>query len=252
MKWIIPDLLCNCRDIGGILTTDGQHIKYGKIVRSASLSKFTQENVEILKQYGVSSIIDLRAKGQADIKKDLLWNGVKYYNCPLHQIDEIKQKSSLKDQIASYDDGQHLQERTYESVFLDSVGLKSMKKIFSVLMENDGTTLIHCSQGKDRTGVILLLIELALGVSYEDCLNDYMMSNLYSLSKSMKKIELCLSDFSDSYDDAAAIIKMQETQPRFLKASYDTIVENYRTVENFLTNVLSVDIKSLRRKFLEC
>jgi hypothetical protein len=46
MKWIIPDLLCNCRDIGGILTTDGQHIKYGKIVRSASLSKFTQENVE--------------------------------------------------------------------------------------------------------------------------------------------------------------------------------------------------------------
>jgi hypothetical protein len=76
MKWIIPNLLLNCRDIGGLLTKDGHHIKYRKIIRSASLSKFSQEDIEVLKNYQVASIVDLRAKGQAEIKKDTLWRAL--------------------------------------------------------------------------------------------------------------------------------------------------------------------------------
>lgn len=177
--------------------------------------------------------------------------GVKYFNCPLHQTDEIRQKTSISEQIAFYDDGKHLQERTYESVFLDPIGLKSMRKIFSILNDDDGAVLIHCSQGKDRTGVILFLIETALGVSYDDCLDDYLLSNLYTYTKEMAFIEKNIVDFSGSYRDAKKFIQIQEVNPRYLRASFDTIVANYGSIENFLINVLSVDIQSLRRSLLE-
>ena len=35
----------------------------------------------------------------------------------------------------------------------------------------------HCSQGKDRAGLAAYFLEIALGVSKEDALNDYFLTN---------------------------------------------------------------------------
>ena len=37
--------------------------------------------------------------------------------------------------------------------------------------------LIHCSAGKDRTGVVASLIQLVLGVSVETAMDDYLKTN---------------------------------------------------------------------------
>jgi len=47
---------------------------------------------------------------------------------------------------------------------------------FQALLDADGPVLFHCSTGKDRTGVAAALLLMALGVSEEDIVKDYMRS----------------------------------------------------------------------------
>ena len=57
--------------------------------------------------------------------------------------------------------------------------------------------LFHCSAGKDRTGVLASLILLALGVSMEDAMEDYLLSNAYrkeEIDKEMGKIAALIDD----------------------------------------------------------
>ena len=44
----------------------------------------------------------------------------------------------------------------------------------TAMAENPGPYLIHCVEGKDRTGYVLMVIEALLGASYEEIVDDYM------------------------------------------------------------------------------
>ena len=52
------------------------------------------------------------------------------------------------------------------------------------IAENDGAFLVHCTEGKDRTGFVCMLIEALAGASYEEILEDYMVTyaNYYDIS----------------------------------------------------------------------
>lgn len=49
----------------------------------------------------------------------------------------------------------------------------------------EGPYLIHCTEGKDRTGFVCMLIEALAGASYEEIVNDYMITydNYYGITE---------------------------------------------------------------------
>lgn len=52
-----------------------------------------------------------------------------------------------------------------------------IKSVFDVLSSQENwPVLVHCTQGKDRTGLVVLLVLGLLGVSAEDVKRDYMLS----------------------------------------------------------------------------
>ena len=53
------------------------------------------------------------------------------------------------------------------------------------MLENDGPYLIHCTEGKDRTGFMCMLVEALCGASYEEIVDDYMITyrNYYGITK---------------------------------------------------------------------
>lgn len=57
-------------------------------------------------------------------------------------------------------------------------GLKTMT-------DHPGPYLIHCLEGKDRTGFVCMLLEALCGASYQEIVDDYMISydNYYQISK---------------------------------------------------------------------
>ncbi|MBR3305369.1 MAG: tyrosine-protein phosphatase [Christensenellaceae bacterium] len=54
----------------------------------------------------------------------------------------------------------------------------------TAMADNEGPYLVHCTEGKDRTGFICLLLEALAGASYEEIVSDYMITydNYYEIS----------------------------------------------------------------------
>ncbi len=52
------------------------------------------------------------------------------------------------------------------------------------MAEKDGPYLIHCTEGKDRTGFVCMLIEALAGASYQEIVDDYMITydNYYKIT----------------------------------------------------------------------
>ncbi|MBQ3390693.1 MAG: tyrosine-protein phosphatase [Firmicutes bacterium] len=58
-------------------------------------------------------------------------------------------------------------------------------KGLTALAENEGPCLIHCTEGKDRTGFVCMLLEALAGAGYEEIVTDYMITyeNYYGITK---------------------------------------------------------------------
>ncbi|MBR3212550.1 MAG: tyrosine-protein phosphatase [Firmicutes bacterium] len=56
---------------------------------------------------------------------------------------------------------------------------------FTALSEKEGPYLIHCTEGKDRTGFICMLIEALCGAGYDEIVDDYMVTyaNYYKITE---------------------------------------------------------------------
>lgn len=56
---------------------------------------------------------------------------------------------------------------------------------FTRMVQHDGPYLIHCTEGKDRTGFACMLLEALLGASWEEIETDYMLTyaNYYGITK---------------------------------------------------------------------
>ncbi|MBR2742613.1 MAG: tyrosine-protein phosphatase [Clostridia bacterium] len=55
---------------------------------------------------------------------------------------------------------------------------------FAAMAHNDGPYLVHCVEGKDRTGFVCLLLEALMGASREELTRDYMVTydNYYGIN----------------------------------------------------------------------
>ena len=74
----------NFRDIGGYETNDGRKITSGLVYRSGELPKLTDEDVEILHELGIKTVINFLTPGEIEWRgKDRLPDGVREINIPI-------------------------------------------------------------------------------------------------------------------------------------------------------------------------
>src|SRR5689334_13514014 len=68
----------NVRDIGGYTAAKGKKVRYGLVVRAASLSKVTPEGIKALRKLGIKTAVDFRSASERDTDgADRLPDGVK-------------------------------------------------------------------------------------------------------------------------------------------------------------------------------
>ena len=108
------------------------------------------------------------------------------------------------------------------------------------MAERSGPYLVHCTEGKDRTGFVCLLLEALCGASYEEIVDDYMITydNYYQISKDEKRLNASHS-FLQSY------YQLKESQN---SVRYTVIVEN---VLNPMVQVLAGNETDLAKADLQ-
>ena len=69
--------------------------------------------------------------------------------------------------------------------YLDKTFQKSLAAGLTSMSQEEGPYLIHCLEGKDRTGFVCMLLEALRGASYQEIVDDYMLSydNYYGINE---------------------------------------------------------------------
>lgn len=170
----------NARELGGLTARDGRVIRSGCLVRSGDLNRATERDLRMLKELGVSAVVDFRDRAAAKKAPDRLPRGAKLYHWPVLALMEVcssEDEARLEKEI--FEDPVGMMRLAYEDMALGEAARDGFRNFFHLLLrpEIDGV-LWHCSQGKDRTGVAALLLLTALGVPDETIEEEYLLSNL--------------------------------------------------------------------------
>jgi len=159
---------CNTRDLGGYPAAGGKKVRRGVCLRSDSLELLEPADIQYLKDYGVTCIIDLRSPQEREAFPAEI-NGLPWIS--YHAIPMLDQIQSGPDEVLGLPS-------SLTQVYLDLLSQSgaSFARAAQIIADTAGTALFNCAAGKDRTGMLaMLLLDLA-GVSEEEILRDYLPS----------------------------------------------------------------------------
>ena len=162
----------NFRDIGGYLTKEGKKIKKGIYFRTGRQDRMSEKDLAELKNLKISTQIDLRKPEEIlDQGKGPLENmGADYINIPIIPDGGSDQLSRLVGDTG-------ISGKRYLGYL--EFGPESWLKIFEILANKDSLPVVlHCTAGKDRTGVSTAFLLSVLGVDRDLIEADYKLTNL--------------------------------------------------------------------------
>ena len=96
--------------------------------------------------------------------------GVKTF---INLADTEAEATSYPDYPASYYAGQNHIFLGLPVAFTTDTFKTGLATGFRFIIENEGPYLIHCTEGKDRAGLTVAILECLMGASYEEVMNDY-------------------------------------------------------------------------------
>lgn len=181
----------NFRDVGGLPLAGGGTTAAGVLYRSDALSALTPHGLDSLAGSGIEVIVDYRTPSEQQMAPDRLPAGRAFtiVNMPLFEgaftgqaQEEMQRATRAGDSAAA---ARAVQEamarlptlgRLYTGMLQDG-GAVFAETARRVAAAPDGSgTLVHCTAGKDRTGVAVALILSAVGAEPESVAADYRQS----------------------------------------------------------------------------
>ncbi len=243
----------NFRDLGGYVTKDGRHVRWGRIYRSGALPLISPQDYALLDGLNIGSIIDLRSLEEREVAAT--------------QLDDatgalfIANDYSLKPLMANFGKGNG--EYVYDG--MGKMMAPQYRSIFKRLLADDGAVMYHCSAGQDRTGIASALILSVLGVDRDTIIADYHLSTQLRRPQNEMPI-LNPADYPNNpivqyYMAAAAKPGGAKAEPLYSKAGVSHLVQffeiidrDYGSVEGYLTQELGfapADFERLRSLYLE-
>jgi protein-tyrosine phosphatase len=176
----------NVRDIGGL-------------VRADDLSRLDHRGRDALAAYGVSLVVDLRSTYEIRPGTQELWKRPGYLHAPLIDDSSEAERDSTRGstKMATY------------CLSIDRNARRIVSGLRAVANAAPGSVAIHCSYGRDRTGMAAALLLDLVGTPREEIASDYAASDPNS------NVEAALEVASRGLDvnEAAALAEWQRCQP---------------------------------------
>ncbi|WP_344369717.1 tyrosine-protein phosphatase [Agromyces tropicus] len=154
----------NFRDVGG-LPARGGIVRYGRLYRSDGLHRLGQDGRDALRRLEVGIVVDLRDENEVRIMPDDL-DGLEV---------EVLQLPVFEGSGASQGERGISLEALYHRIVTQHshVVVEALREI---TVAGDRAVVVHCTAGKDRTGIVVALALLAAGVERESVIADYVVT----------------------------------------------------------------------------
>ena len=215
----------------------GPGLSPGVLFRSAALDHLRDEGRNSLRACGIRTVIDLRdvtERATADTTGD--WSVAHH---PLY--DPRTGPPQIGDIAVVY--------RT----LLDERG-GALTEALRALAYAPAPVLVHCTAGKDRTGLVVALALAAVGVPHAVILDDYARSGTQVRPHREEPVRRLLAGLSlDPADYARALELHLDSPPPAMAAALAHVRSRYETVTNYLRahGFTEPDFEALRMRLLD-
>ncbi len=221
----------NCRDLGGYPSKYGC-TKFGRFIRCGTVDRPTESDISTLKELNISTVIDLRG--------DFEFNNQP--NDMERLTDNVNHVSLYEMNVAEAKGMKITITEVYEYI-IDNYKENVCKALKSVADAPDGAVLYHCFLGKDRTGILSMLLLTIAGVGEDDIVADYQLTYTY--------LESYMFTHADTLWDTDPA--MHYSLPQTMRSLIAYVKEKCGSVIDYirLTGVTDEEIEKIRKKFYE-
>lgn len=241
----------NLRDIGGYATTDGKTTKWQRVYRSEELAHLPEESILELEKLGIQHIYDFRDDNKLLKHPDPEIKGAVHHHIPvLKSVAHSAKDIDLTDPTGI----DRFMRNVYD--YLVTERAQDFADILKTITdEKQLPILVHCTNGKDRTGFMIALILLLCRVPEETVYSDYTLSN-YTFDEAFETLGTILHDEINSNTKIKkdALRDFFGVKPDWLKITLDYINEHHGNVENYLlahTDMTTEDFEKIRANLTE-
>jgi protein-tyrosine phosphatase len=244
----------NVRDVGGIKTTSGQAVNTGRLIRGGKPDDITREDLDVLsKEVGVTTFLDLRGPAQFERagNSEIVRRGLARVNVPLSKRTPV-QGLELDFVVGRLEAGTMGDHRASYLRFVSSSDRFKLA-METIVDQGNGAVFVHCTAGKDRTGIMVAIILSAIGVHRDDVVADYAESSrataelvrtFFGSSPRFRQIQSTLDpELLSSYTGAA---------PEVMQDVLTSVDENYGSPRQYLLDLNDGTqiLEDLERKLL--
>lgn len=164
------DGIFNLRDVGGWPTVGGSHVLSGRLFRAASLDAITDRGLAELGALGLRTVFDLRSSPELE----------RHGRFPVDRLPVRWEHLASSVGPPAGDDQRSARMLEHpdpmEAMYLETMRTSGPEFARGLRILADPANLpavAHCTSGKDRTGLFVVVIHLAIGVSLDDALAHY-------------------------------------------------------------------------------
>ena len=232
----------NFRDVGGLKTTQGRTVKWGKIFRSDNLSQLRTSEFNKFNGLNIKTVFDLRTPQEIEGKEDHLPANVTYVHAP-SVLDHSDLLSGMRSKVLngeiSDEESIKIMAEFYRGIVADNV--PALKQLLQTIVNSDEPILYHCSAGKDRTGITTALILSILKVDRQTIVKEYLLSDYYRRQKVEKMLAKAnIAKVVKPRIGVGVIQNFMSVDERYLNEAFTYIDTNYGGMDAFIKNQLGI------------
>lgn len=234
--------VANFRDFGGHATREGRRVVTGRLFRSAHYSGVTETDVAALRALGVKFLVDLRQQHEREQNPNRWAPPRTVFHYPTEPPAPAAVNGSRREQTA--EQGRQAMRAAYARYPYEARFIALFRDLFHGLAEEGGPVIVHCTAGKDRTGLACALVLDALGVDMETIVADYLLTN--ANMDVAERSRLVRARLGEHLSDEA-IAPLLGVERGYLQAGLDVIAEQSGTLDVYVRETLGVSAEKLAR-----
>ena len=235
----------NVRDLGGLTAGNGRKIAPGLMYRGGALSNATLEDAKILfEKLGIGTVVDVRCGWEREAKPDIEWPNINNIHIPFYDLDIVGiEYTQPAPGTVPYGRDVACEPDHYYRSLSNKLTVGQMRKAVAAVFDRvlKGEAVYeHCSGGKDRAGILALLILSVLGVEREAILQDYLITN-DSRDRHYDEMFNRFLKFAQGDESRARELTLaHRARPENLNAFYEAIEQAYGDMNSFIREQLGI------------
>ncbi|MGO4410202.1 MULTISPECIES: tyrosine-protein phosphatase [unclassified Brevundimonas] len=235
--------LDNFRDYGDYAVGEGR-VARGRLYRSAHQARATEADLERLAALNIATVVDLRRPSERrdqPSRRPANWVG-QVIESDHDDGGEAPHVTFLKTADLTEISGRAFMADTYRRLPFEPAHLDLFRRYFRALAEGEGAVLIHCAAGKDRTGLLAALTHSLLGVSRDDLIADYLLTNIaVDLEGRAEGIAKKLTEMTGRPASRGAVVAFLGVEADYLDGAFGAITQAQGSIAAYLEQTLGVD-----------